>query len=74
MKKLKLQNNTINIVMYHYIRPIKGSKYPSIKGLEVKEFENQINFFLKNANIISEEQLINNINKKKNFKKNQVFF
>ncbi len=72
MKKLKLQNNTINIVMYHYIRPIKGSKYPSIKGLEVNEFENQINFFLKNANIISEEQLINNINKKKISKKPSV--
>ncbi len=72
MKKLRLQSDTINIVMYHYVRPIKGSKYPGIKGLEVSEFENQINFFLKKANILSEEQLINNIKEKKISKKPSV--
>ena len=68
--KIKITNNTINIVMYHYIRPIKGSKYQV--RIEVKEFENQINFFKKRKyNFWG--QLINNINKKK-ISKNQVFF
>ena len=40
MKKIK--DSTVNIVMYHYVRPIKNSKYPNIKGLEIKEFKNQI--------------------------------
>ena len=26
--------NEVSIVMYHYVRPIKDSKFPGIKGLE----------------------------------------
>jgi peptidoglycan/xylan/chitin deacetylase (PgdA/CDA1 family) len=33
------------IVMYHYVRPIKNSKYPCIKGLELINFKKQIMFF-----------------------------
>lgn len=33
------------IVMYHYVRPIKNSKYPGIKGLEIINFKKQIMFF-----------------------------
>ena len=43
-----LEDYSINIVMYHYVRPIKGSKHPNIKGLELENFKKQINFFLKN--------------------------
>ena len=49
---------TIN---YHYVRPIKDSKFPALKGLEIKKFINQINFLTKNYNIISAEDLINSI-------------
>jgi peptidoglycan/xylan/chitin deacetylase (PgdA/CDA1 family) len=31
--------------MYHYVRPIKNSKYPGIKGLEIINFKKQIMFF-----------------------------
>ncbi len=34
--------------MYHYIRPIKNSKFSDIKGLEVTKFQNQIAFFRQN--------------------------
>ena len=34
--------------MYHYVRPLKNSEYPEIKGLEVGQFQNQIEFFRKN--------------------------
>jgi len=48
-------------VNYHYVRPIKGSRYPTLKGLEIKKFINQINFLIKNYNIISGDDLINSI-------------
>jgi len=31
--------------MYHYVRPIKYSKYSGIKGVEIIDFKKQINFF-----------------------------
>ena len=55
MKKLNIKDFTINIVMYHYVREIKNSKYPNLKGLEFKNFKNQINFFLRNFNILSDD-------------------
>ena len=50
--------------MYHYVRPIKGSSYPFIKGLELDEFKTQLNFLEKNYKIIFEK---NSKMKKKNF-------
>ena len=34
--------------MYHYVRPIIDSKYPNIKGLELTDFKNQLQFLKKN--------------------------
>ena len=48
-------------VNYHYVRPIKNSRYPNLKGLEVKEFINQINYLKSKYNIISGEEIINTI-------------
>lgn len=36
-----------NVIMYHYVRDLKNSFYPDIKGLELKEFENHIKFLIK---------------------------
>ncbi len=44
--------------MYHYVRDIKNSKYPKIKGLEFEGFRRQLNYFESNYNIISAEDLI----------------
>jgi len=38
MKKCK-------IIMYHYVRQLKNSAYPEIKGLEERGFENQLKYF-----------------------------
>ena len=73
MKRINLKDNTINIVMYHYVRPIKKSKYPNIKGLELKEFYEQINFFKNKTNIISEDDLIEMIKINKIPKKPSIF-
>ena len=48
----------VNIVMFHYIRPIAGSQYPNIKGLELASFKNQLDYFQKKFNIIKAEDLI----------------
>ena len=48
-------SKNITIVMYHYVREIKKSKYPNIKGLELKEFKNQLNYLNNKYNIISAE-------------------
>lgn len=46
------------IVMYHYVRPIKNSKYPEIKGLELDGFVRQMEFFKKNFTFITAKQLL----------------
>ena len=58
-------DHSINIVMYHYVRPIKKSKYPNIKGLEFENFKKQIDFFSKKFNIISHTDFLDIIKSKK---------
>jgi len=48
----------LTIVAYHYVREIKNSKYPKIKGLEFSIFKNQLDFLERKFNIISAEQLV----------------
>ena len=40
--------NKLNIIMYHYVRESKKTKFPNIKSLELKEFKNQLDFLKKN--------------------------
>lgn len=49
----------VTIIMYHYVRDYKKTKYPEIKGLDISDFEGQIQYLQKNYNIISINQLIN---------------
>ncbi|MDE6025344.1 MAG: polysaccharide deacetylase family protein [Lachnospiraceae bacterium] len=46
------------IVMYHYVRELKNSRYPGIKGMDIKLFRKQIAFFKQNFNIVTMEQVI----------------
>ncbi len=50
--------------MYHYVRDLKNSNYPNIKGLDTSLFHDQIKYLLKHYNIISIEELIYKINNK----------
>lgn len=72
MSKIKIRDFTINIIMYHYVRPIKNSKYPNLKGLEIKQFEKQIVNFQKKYNIISEKEFIHVLKTKKVPKKPSI--
>ena len=55
----------LTIVMYHYIRPIIGSEFPGIKGLEIEGFKRQLDFLENNYSIVSTEQVIDKIIKNK---------
>lgn len=57
--------NKLTTVMYHYVRPIKASRYPGIKGLEYSLFIDQIRYINKNYNVIKIEDLINYLNDSK---------
>lgn len=50
--------NRLTVVMYHYVRPIKTSRYPEIKGLELDLFVEQLEFFQDNYSIITMEEVI----------------
>ena len=50
--------NKIYIVMYHYIRDLKNSRYPKIKGLDISLFRKQLEFFKNNFSVIRMEQFI----------------
>lgn len=49
----------ITIIMYHYVRPIKGSSWPEIKGLELEGFRRQLDYLLANFKVITAEDVIN---------------
>ena len=62
---IKTNNNNVYVVMYHYVREIKNSKFSNLKGLEFRDFKKQIDYFLKNFNIISHSDFAEIIESKK---------
>ena len=46
------------IVMYHYTRDLKHSRYPEIKALDLPLFREQIHFLKTNFHIVSMEEVI----------------
>ncbi len=62
---IKTINNNVYVVMYHYVREIKKSKFSNLKGLEFRDFKKQIDYFLKNFNIISHSDFAEIIESKK---------
>jgi len=52
----------ISVVMYHYVRDLSQSSFPNIKGLNTKEFLNQIDYFKKNYNFVTINDCISALN------------
>ncbi|MDD9174925.1 polysaccharide deacetylase family protein [Aliivibrio sp. S2TY2] len=48
----------LTVVMYHYVRNIKESRYPQIKGLELDLFIEQLEFFAKHYHVVTMEQVL----------------
>ena len=47
--------------MYHYVRDLKNSRYPDIKGLDINLFKEQIDYMRKHYHIITTEEVIHSI-------------
>lgn len=54
--------NKLYISMYHYVRDLKHSRYPEIKGLDLELFRKQMEFFKENFTVVRMEQVIDIIN------------
>lgn len=50
--------NDLTIVMYHYVRDLKHSRYPNIKGLGLDLFKKQVHFFKERYNFVSCEEVL----------------
>lgn len=50
--------NKITVVMYHYVRDLKNSRYPDIKGLQTELFKEQIEYLKRNYNFVKIEDVI----------------
>ena len=69
---MNLQDHSINIIMYHYVRPIKNSQYPKLKGLELNKFYSQIQYLKKRCNILSHNEIFEVLKSKKIPKKPSI--
>jgi hypothetical protein len=58
--------------MYHYVRSLKNSAYPEIKGLEKTKFENQLEYFKKKFGFGDFIDIIDSTYKKNEIKKNEI--
>lgn len=54
-------SRSVSIVMYHYVRDLNSSRYPSIKARTVDEFRFQIDYLSKIGTFISKEELIDSV-------------
>ncbi|MGM1051179.1 MAG: polysaccharide deacetylase family protein [Pseudomonadota bacterium] len=50
--------NNLTIVMYHYVRPLCGSRYPDLKALELKHFIGQLDFIQRHYQVVGMEDAI----------------
>lgn len=57
-----MSNNKLTVVMYHYVRDLKNSRYPNIKGLDLNLFREQIKFLKKNYSFVTIEEVIHTYN------------
>lgn len=55
----------LTIVMYHYVRELKHSRFPEIRGLSLDLFREQIEFILKHYTVITMEEVIEAIENSK---------
>jgi peptidoglycan/xylan/chitin deacetylase (PgdA/CDA1 family) len=53
-----MQKSDLTVVMYHYVRDLKLSRYPQIKGLDFSLFKEQILYLEKNYTFVTIEQVI----------------
>ena len=63
----------INVVMYHYVRPINDSEYPNIKGLELEGFKRQLDYLGSKFCFITAEDVVDAVMKGKELPHNSCW-
>ena len=51
-------NKKFSVVMYHYVRDLKNTRYPAIKGLDLQLFKEQLMYLKKHYNFVTADQLV----------------
>ncbi len=51
-------STNLYIAMYHYVRDLKYSRFPGIKGLDYDLFKQQLEFFKNNFQVVTMEEVI----------------
>lgn len=46
-------SKALTILMYHYVRPIADSPYPAIRGLELADFEGQLDYVERHYKVVA---------------------
>lgn len=62
----------LTIVMYHYVRELRRTRYPKIKGLNISEFKHQIEFLRSRYSFVSMEDVLEAIYNDKKLPQNSV--
>lgn len=53
-----MNENKLTIIMYHYVRDLKYSRYPGIKGLQTELFKEQLQYLKKHYHFVRIEEVI----------------
>lgn len=53
-----MNENKLTVIMYHYVRDLKNSRYPGIKGLQTELFKEQIGYLKKHYTFVSAEEVM----------------
>lgn len=53
-----MSSKKLTVVMYHYVRDLRNSRYPNIKGLQIELFREQVQFLKKHYNFVTVEQIL----------------
>jgi peptidoglycan/xylan/chitin deacetylase (PgdA/CDA1 family) len=51
----------LSVVMYHYVRDLKSSRFPEIKGLDYKLFVEQIRYLRRHYQFVTSEQVVRSL-------------
>ena len=53
-----MRDQSVSVIMYQYVRDLKNSRYPRIKGLDYPLFKEQLRYIQKHYTCITAEELI----------------
>ena len=66
------KQRSVTIVMYHYVRDLKRSRFPAIKGLSLERFHRQLDFIQSHYTPISVEQVLGVLHEQRDLPPNPI--